>query len=144
MAKKTKRDDEGDSDVDDDDDVPRKKRGQPTDFKGEHLEFLTGQIPDYIAAAKIKGKEAKTSGLPRFWAELFNKYWLHFPWDLPFDQDPDPNVAGEDEADTSLVPKLTPEQEEEKSKIQTHIKGVRLDYPSFFSLLFTDSRFSEN
>ncbi|KAF8177189.1 hypothetical protein K438DRAFT_1770283 [Mycena galopus ATCC 62051] len=66
------------------DDAPSKKRGQPSDFKGARLKFLTERIPDYVAASKKKGTSAaKTEGLVAFWPKLFEEYWTRFPWRLP-------------------------------------------------------------
>jgi hypothetical protein len=147
MAKKTRKHDDEDDNDKDQNDVPRKKRGQPTDFKGQHLEFLTDKIPDYLAAAKIKGKEAKKSGLPVFWMELFHEYWVQFPWDLPFDKDPDPSASlvpspgSAEEGITSSGPSLTPEESEKKSKIKKDMKGVHLDC-LFVFILVADSRFT--
>ncbi|KAJ7807693.1 hypothetical protein B0H14DRAFT_2609484 [Mycena olivaceomarginata] len=132
MAKKTKkrvstREDHSDSD---NDDAQPKKRGQVSDFTGQHLAFLTENIPAYIAASKKKsGKEAKTEGLAPFWADLFAVYWTRFPWNLPFDQDPDPNAVPPPPPETAeeLLAaqgrELTPEEEEAKANIQEHMKG---------------------
>lgn len=149
MAKKS-RPQKRDGDDGSEDEAPRKKRGQPTDFKGQRLDFLTEKIPDYLAAAQIKGKESNKSGLPVFWAKLFAEYWDKFPWDLPFDKDPDPNAPPipppetAEEAFASLGLNLTPEESERKSQIQKDMKGVRLDCLFFFSFLLTDSCFTEN
>ncbi|KAJ7810827.1 hypothetical protein B0H14DRAFT_3480227 [Mycena olivaceomarginata] len=70
-----------------------KKRGSASDFQGSRHEFLTLKIPEYIAAGKKKGKEAKTEGLEVFWAELFNEYFRLYLWDLPLDQEPEPNAS---------------------------------------------------
>ncbi|KAJ7814808.1 hypothetical protein B0H14DRAFT_2603855 [Mycena olivaceomarginata] len=105
---------EDDSDNDSNHTQEPKKRGQPSNFTGQRLAFLTENIPAYIAASKKKsGKEAKTEGLAPFWAQLFAVYWTRFPWDLPFDQDPDPDAKRE----------LTPEEEAAKAKIQKDMKG---------------------
>jgi hypothetical protein len=97
MGKKTKKSiaaREDDSDNDSDHTHEPKKRGQPSNFTGQRLAFLTENIPAYIAASKKKsGKEAKTEGLAPFWAQLFTVYWTCFPWDLLFDQDPDPDAV---------------------------------------------------
>jgi hypothetical protein len=117
-------------------DAPAKKRGQPTDFKGLRLQFLTENIPAYITASKKKGtKENKEEGLPSFWPNLFAEYWKHFPWDLPFEVDPDPDASPPppETAEEACEPlKLLPEEierkreeEERKSKIQTDMKGIR-------------------
>ncbi|KAJ7312230.1 hypothetical protein DFH08DRAFT_822266 [Mycena albidolilacea] len=116
-----------------DDNAPQKKCGQPSIFKGARFDFLTSKIPEYIDTSKKKsGKEAKTEGLAPFWADLFEEYWEHFPWDLPLDQDPipdavplpdlDPQTA--EEAVEALGAPLSPEESERKSKVQNEIKGV--------------------
>jgi hypothetical protein len=114
------------------DDVPPKKRGQPTDFKGQRLDFLTSRIPDYVEAVKKKGtSEGKTKGLSTFWASFFDDYWKRFPWELPFDVDPDPNAPPlpppqtAEEAFASLGMNLTEEESARKTKIQTDTKAVR-------------------
>ncbi|KAJ7801208.1 hypothetical protein B0H14DRAFT_3489898 [Mycena olivaceomarginata] len=110
----------------------RKKRGQPSVFKGARFDFLTSKIPLYIDASKKKsGKEAKTEGLAPFWADLFKEYWERFPWDLPLDQDPVPDPAPlpdldpqtAEEAVEALGAPLSPEESERKSKVQNEIKG---------------------
>ncbi|KAJ7872516.1 hypothetical protein B0H14DRAFT_3438894 [Mycena olivaceomarginata] len=93
--------------------------------------FLDRNIPTYITASKKKsGKEAKTEGLAPFWAQLFVVYWTRFPWDLPFDQDPDPDTVPppppktvEEEVLTAQKRELTPEEEVAKAKIQKDMKG---------------------
>lgn len=117
---------------DSDDDAPKRKRGQASNFKGARFEFLTSKIPEYIAASQKKsGKEAKTEGLAAFWPQLFAEYWALFPWNLPLDQDPNPSAAPApepqtvEEAEEALNPTiLSPEESERKSKIQKDIKGV--------------------
>lgn len=100
-------------------DTPCKKRGQPSDFMGAQLEFLTDHVADYLAASRIKGKDAKTDGLVAFWPRLFAKYWRCFPWNLPFDQDPDPDTLADtldaDDTEDAFEPleeNLTPEERE--------------------------------
>jgi hypothetical protein len=121
-----------------DDDAPQKKRGQPSDFKGARLEFLTSQIPQYIEASKKKsGKEAKTEGLAPFWTNLFKEYWKLFPWDLPLDQDPVPTALPlelDHVPNGPPAPDLEPQTAEEavealkraeqKSQVQKKIKEV--------------------
>jgi hypothetical protein len=87
---------------------------------------LTSKIPKYINTSKKKaGKEAKMDGLASFWAKLFKEYWRCFPWDLPLDQDPDPNAAPPpEEAVGAPRPTLSPEESEWKSKVQKEIKGM--------------------
>ncbi|KAJ7840330.1 hypothetical protein B0H14DRAFT_2587555 [Mycena olivaceomarginata] len=60
-----------------------KKRGQASDFQGSREVFLS---------SKKKGLEAKTDGLRVFWSNLFDEYFKVYPWDLPLDQEPDPNA----------------------------------------------------
>ncbi|KAJ7726343.1 hypothetical protein B0H16DRAFT_1471393 [Mycena metata] len=50
-------------------------------FTGQRAEFLRNHLYDFFTALKA-GK------LRRFWPDLFEKYWLHFPWRLPIDVDP--------------------------------------------------------
>ncbi|KAJ6631626.1 hypothetical protein B0H10DRAFT_2207248 [Mycena sp. CBHHK59/15] len=50
--------------------APRKKRGNPSDFKGKRMEFMTSQLDAYITASKAKKK--KTS---EFWRTFFARYW---------------------------------------------------------------------
>jgi hypothetical protein len=115
-------------------DAPRKKHGQPSNFTGARLAFLTEHIPEYLAASKKKGKDAKTEGLAAFWPGFFANYWTCFPWDLPFNQDPHPDAPPPAPLDTAedvfaaLGLNLTPEEEEQKSKIQTETKGVRISH----------------
>ncbi|KAF8166733.1 hypothetical protein K438DRAFT_1774900 [Mycena galopus ATCC 62051] len=107
----------------------QKKRGQESDFKGQHLKFLTEKIPDYIAASKPRGKkEAKTEGLPVFWAGFFAEYWTRFPWDLPLDKEPNPNVnppvlVTADDLFTALGLNLSKEEQDRKSQIQKETKA---------------------
>ncbi|KAJ7740503.1 hypothetical protein B0H14DRAFT_3515533 [Mycena olivaceomarginata] len=95
-------------------DAPRKKHGSPSDFAGQRLQFLTAKIPEYIAASKKKkGSLAKTEGLKPFWATLFNAYWKRFPWDLPLDQDPAPEVPSlNEDADTTAAPNQDTEEQD--------------------------------
>ncbi|KAF8157580.1 hypothetical protein K438DRAFT_1777216 [Mycena galopus ATCC 62051] len=91
--------------------------GAPSDFKGQHLTFLTEKIPDYIAAAKRRGtKEAKTEGLVVFWAMLFADYWSRFPV-------PSVIVTAED-VFTALGLNLTDEEQDHKTKIQKDTKAA--------------------
>ncbi|KAF8134148.1 hypothetical protein K438DRAFT_1997808 [Mycena galopus ATCC 62051] len=94
------------------------------------LEFLTQKIPEYIAVSKIKkGRESKTDGLQAFWTAFFEEYWKKFPWDLPFDEEPDPDAVPPpppqtaDEAFTLLGLNLTEEEATRKAKIQKDMKG---------------------
>jgi hypothetical protein len=114
-----------------DPDAPPKKRGQPSNFAGTRLEFLKSKLPEYIAASKLKGTpQARTEGLTVFWPKLFQKYCEKYPWDLPLNQEPDPNALPPpppqtaEEVFTSLGLNLSPEEEERKGKIQKEMKGV--------------------
>ncbi|KAJ6499894.1 hypothetical protein DFH09DRAFT_1336300 [Mycena vulgaris] len=115
--------------------APRKKRGNPSDFKGKRLKFMTSQLDTYMTASKAKKK--KTA---KFWRDFFAKYWRLFPWRLGLDEDP-PNppgvvpegcawwdVAEESPEDAEAAFKaldlnLSPEDVERKSKIQTDTKA---------------------
>jgi hypothetical protein len=120
-------------------DAPPKKRGQASDSAGACLAFLQSQLPGYVAASKLKGtSEAKTDGFGVFWGKLFHAYWEKFPWDLPLDQEPDPNVLPPpppqtaEEAFASLGLNLSPEETKRKGKIQKDTKAVSLSPSLFF------------
>ncbi|KAF8146562.1 hypothetical protein K438DRAFT_1990469 [Mycena galopus ATCC 62051] len=109
------------------DNAPPKRRGQASDFVGEHLKFLTKNIQGYIAAAKKKGgSTSKTEGLQAFWAKLFVEYWSCFPWRLPLKEDPSPvsePVEGASNDPFAALGLNTPEEETKKSEIQPEIKA---------------------
>jgi hypothetical protein len=108
-----------------------KKRGSASDFQGSRHEFLTSKILEYIAAGKKKGKEAKTEGLGVFWAELFNEYFRLYPWDLPLDQEPEPNAVPvpppqtAEEVFDQMGFNDSPEESERKGKTKKDLKAVR-------------------
>ncbi|KAJ6458761.1 hypothetical protein C8R45DRAFT_942597 [Mycena sanguinolenta] len=92
-----------------DDDVPRKKRGNPGDFKGQRLEFLTSLVPEYLEYAKRgKGKNKSGAGpadVRAFWPAFFHDYWEKFDWRLSLDEEPLPlpdSVAAESIPPSSL------------------------------------------
>ncbi|KAF8142329.1 hypothetical protein K438DRAFT_1995094 [Mycena galopus ATCC 62051] len=92
------------------DDMQPKKRGQASDFKGEHLKFLTTNIPMYIAASKKKGSTtSKTEGLTAFWPED----------PPPAPETPEPPA---DNPFDMLDLNLSKEEEDRKSEIQTKTK----------------------
>ncbi|KAJ7721061.1 hypothetical protein DFH07DRAFT_784217 [Mycena maculata] len=112
-----------------DPDAPPKKRGSPSDIQGQHLAFLTERIPDYMAASK-KGRKKNDRELTKFWRTLFFDYWRKFPWQLKLTEEP-PEAAEEEKkleeggaeaAFTALDLDLTPEEMEEKSKVQKETK----------------------
>jgi hypothetical protein len=120
---------------DDAGDAPRKKRGSPSDFAGQRLDFLTAKIPEYIAASKKKkGPLAKTEGLKTFWSELFDVYWKKFPVDLPLDQEPvrsldadadaTPGPMTTEEAFTALGLDQETEEPARKDKVMKETKDV--------------------
>jgi hypothetical protein len=131
-----KRDDkkrDEDSDANSDDDAPQKKRGQPSDFAGQRLAFLTSKIPEYVAASKKKGtKFAKTEGLRAFWPKVFDEYWARFPWDLPLTVEPDEatlptpdaNAAPPETTTDDALDEDTPDSDP-KSKVIKDTKAVR-------------------
>ncbi|KAF8170032.1 hypothetical protein K438DRAFT_1982930 [Mycena galopus ATCC 62051] len=109
--------------------APRKKRGQESHFKGARLEFMTENIPGYIAAAKKRGtKESKTEGLTVFWAQFFETYWKKFPWKPSLEEELDPNAPEApppqtaDEAFAALGLNLSKEEADAKSKVQIETK----------------------
>ncbi|KAJ7206094.1 hypothetical protein GGX14DRAFT_568555 [Mycena pura] len=117
-----------DSDANSDDDTPQKKRGQPSDFAGQRLAFLTSKIAEYVVASKKKGtKLAKTEGLRAFWPKLFDEYWARFPWDLPLTVEPDgatldANAAPPETTADDALHEDTPESDP-KSKVMKDTKA---------------------
>ncbi|KAJ7788951.1 hypothetical protein B0H14DRAFT_3503581 [Mycena olivaceomarginata] len=92
MAKNKKRVDkkrDKDSNAKSDDNALQKKHGQPSDFAGQRLAFLTSKNSEYVAASKKGTKSAKMEGLHAFWPKVFDEYWARFPWDLPLTVEPD-------------------------------------------------------
>jgi hypothetical protein len=89
------------------------------------------KVPDYIAAGKKKELEAKTDGLRVFWSNLFDEYFKVYPWDLPLDQEPDPNaipVPLPDTAEEALDQmgfNDSPEDKERQGKAKKDLKAVR-------------------
>jgi hypothetical protein len=80
----------------------------------------------------------RRTGLEFSGGKLFHAYWEKFPWDLPLDQEPDPNALPPpppqtaEEAFTSLGLNLSPEETERKGKIQKDTKAVSLSPSLFF------------
>ncbi|KAJ7837787.1 hypothetical protein B0H14DRAFT_3459926 [Mycena olivaceomarginata] len=91
-----------------------KKRGQASDFQGSR---------------EKKGLEAKTDGLRVFWSNLFDEYFKVYPWDLPLDQEPDPNaipVPLPDTAEEALDQmgfNDSPEDKEHQGKAKKDLKA---------------------
>ncbi|KAJ6463068.1 hypothetical protein C8R47DRAFT_1080103, partial [Mycena vitilis] len=101
-------------------DAPRRKRGSPSDFQGSRLEFMQSRIPEYLKASKKKTTRD-------FWAEFMHDYWRLYPWRVPLDQEPPPGAdlppKDAEAAFKALDKDLTEEEEEEKSRVQTHTKA---------------------
>jgi hypothetical protein len=109
---------------------PPKKRGQPSDFKGARLEFLTEHIPEYIDYSTNKrDKDGKKIGTREFYDTFFPRYWRKFPWRLGLEEEPsdEPEQPPQnaEEAFKALDLELTPEEEAKKSKVQIETKKVR-------------------
>ncbi|KAF8212567.1 hypothetical protein K438DRAFT_1751012 [Mycena galopus ATCC 62051] len=119
--------------------APRKKRGQESHFKGARLQFMTEQVPAYIAASKKKGtKEFKTEGLTAFWSEFFDEYWKKFPWRLSLKEELDPNTLVAPPPQTAadafeaLGLNLSKEESDMKSEIQSDEAAVKQKIKRWF------------
>ncbi|KAJ6630398.1 hypothetical protein B0H10DRAFT_1939157 [Mycena sp. CBHHK59/15] len=103
----------------DDTDEPRKKRGTPSDFQGSRLEFLQSRVPEYLKYSKKKQTR-------EFWADFMHDYWCKFPWRVPLEEEPPPGAdlppSDAEAAFKALDMDLSPEEEENKSQIQTATK----------------------
>ncbi|KAJ7512299.1 hypothetical protein B0H11DRAFT_2214103 [Mycena galericulata] len=66
-----------------DDDTPPKKRGQPSEFQGSRLAFMTARLDDYM-------KYSKDHNTRSFWPPFFHAYWREFPWRVPLNEEPPP------------------------------------------------------
>jgi hypothetical protein len=112
---------------------PPKKRGQPSDFKGSRLQFLTENVPKYIEASKKLNGTGKTgkkkNGTCEFYDKFFFEYWRKFPWRIPIEQEPPPEPEeppkDAEDAFKALDLDLTEEEAAKKSRVQRETKEVR-------------------
>jgi hypothetical protein len=93
----------------------KKKPGNKGDFQGLRLQFLEGQLNDYLAASKV--------GQTRlWWPKLMKSYWEKFHWRLDLTQEP---VAGDVWPPDSL---LSAADVLKKTKTMEDTKSVSLVY----------------
>ena len=95
------------------------KRGVKGYFTGSRLEFLTSYCDEYIS---LRGQSRH-----QFWFNLFNEWWMRYPWRLLDNEEPPTNDPKMMEA----LAYVGEEDEEAKRSVEEKLREVSM--PEVFS-----------